>query len=432
MATNGTSQGRRAHPMVRINYAIRAGSFAYSFVVLAIHGVERGFGAGFWALLVLQFLVYPHLAWLHARRAPDPKGAEQANIYADALMLGGWIGALHFPLWLAFGALFSTTLNAAVVLGIVRGAWSVAAFGGGAAIGMAFAGPEILDETSRLVTALCFAGALAYSAAVGAVVHMLRGRLAESENRYRLLADHAADLVAIVDRDARWIYASPSFESVLAGDDLVAGSDALARAHPEDASHARIALLRSAATGKPRDLPLRLVDRDGRIRQYKATFQPVRKEALPANRLVVALRDVTDLRESEEQLLVAAHALEGMTEAIMITSVDGTVQKVNRAFTAVTGYTSDEVLGRPESELHGALQPPSFYQEVYAAVEREGYWSGTTWSRRKNGSVYREWRSVRIVRDANAKPTHYVIVFYELGTPPVQLSSNTGSSTGFH
>ena len=180
------------------------------------------------------------------------------------------------------------------------------------------------------------------------------------------------------------------------------------------------------ATGKARELALRFVDRAGRIRQYMATLQPVRNEPLPANRLVVALRDVTDLRESEERLLVAAHALEGMTEAIMITSVDGTVQTVNRAFTAVTGYTSDEVLGRPESELRGALQPPSFYQEVYSAVEREGYWSGTTWSKRKNGSVYREWRSVRLVRDANGKPTHYVIVFYELGTPPVQLGTGTG------
>src|SRR5882672_4402787 len=49
------------HPMARINYAIRAGSFAYCFVVLAVHGAERGFGGFFWAALALQFLAYPHL-----------------------------------------------------------------------------------------------------------------------------------------------------------------------------------------------------------------------------------------------------------------------------------------------------------------------------------------------------------------------------------
>ncbi len=100
-------QKNGAHPMVRINYAIRAGSFAYSFIVVGIHGLERDFGAAFWAALALQFLVYPHLAYLHARRAADPQGAERINLYADAALLGAWIGGLHFPLWLAYSALFS-------------------------------------------------------------------------------------------------------------------------------------------------------------------------------------------------------------------------------------------------------------------------------------------------------------------------------------
>jgi PAS domain S-box-containing protein len=127
--------------------------------------------------------------------------------------------------------------------------------------------------------------------------------------------------------------------------------------------------------------------------------------------------DVTDLRDSEEKLLLAAHALEGMTEAIMITGADGTVLTVNRAFCDITGYARDEVLGMPEKSLRNALQPPDFYHEMFATVQREGYWSGTTWSRRKNGSVYREWRSLRAVRDAGGTITHYVSVFYEAGTP---------------
>ena len=421
MQRNGT------HPLVRINYAIRAGSFAYSFIVLGIHGWERGFGAAFWVALALQFLVYPHFAYLHARRAADPRRAERINLYADAALLGAWIGALHFPLWIAYSALFSTALNASVVLGLVRGSWSIASFGIGAAIGMAFAGVEFLEETSALVTALCFLGAFAYTCAVGGVVYLLRNRVRESEARYRLLAENAADLVAIIDKDGRWIYASPSYETVLGAEDLVAGGDAFARLHPDDASEARIAVLRSASTGELREVRLRLVDRGGRIRQYKTSVQPVKGEPRPAARLVLASRDVTDLRESEERLLIAASALEGMTEAIMITAADGTVLTVNRAFTAVTGYERDEVLGRPETEIRGALQPATFHQELHAAVEREGHWSGTTWSRRRNGSVFHEWRSVRVVRDAEGKPTHYVIVFYELGAPRNGLSGKIES-----
>jgi PAS domain S-box-containing protein len=237
----------------------------------------------------------------------------------------------------------------------------------------------------------------------------------EGEERYRAIAEHAADLIAMVDHDGRWLYVSPSYERVLHRSDLETGADAFRRVHPDDADRARVAVLRSASTGNTCELSLRMVDRDGRIRQLKTRVQAVSKDDASWKKLVLVSQDVTDLRESEERLLLAAHALEGMTEAILITSADGTVVTVNRAFSAITGHSRDEVLGNPETSIRNALQPAEFYDEVYAIVRREGYWSGTTWSRRKNGSVYREWRSVRAVRDGAGAPSHYVTVFYEVG-----------------
>jgi PAS domain S-box-containing protein len=116
-------------------------------------------------------------------------------------------------------------------------------------------------------------------------------------------------------------------------------------------------------------------------------------------------------------VLLAAHALEGMTEAIMITAADGTIVTVNRAFCEITGHERDAVLGQPERAIRSGLLPPQFYDDAYATVHREGYWCGTTWNRRKNGSVYREWRSLRSVKDPSSGVTHYVHVFYEVGSP---------------
>ena len=90
----------------------------------------------------------------------------------------------------------------------------------------------------------------------------------------------------------------------------------------------------------------------------------------------------------------------------MITSADGTVTTVNRAFCDLTGYARDDVLGQPEKAIRNALQPPEYYDEIYATVLREGYWSGTTWARRKNGAVYREWKSVRAVRNESSARHH--------------------------
>jgi len=101
----------------------------------------------------------------------------------------------------------------------------------------------------------------------------------------------------------------------------------------------------------------------------------------------------------------------------MITAADGTIVTVNRAFCEITGFARDEVLGQPEKSIRSGLLPPEHYDGVYATVHRDGYWSGSNWSKRKNGAVYRQWRSVRSVKDPNGAVTHYVHVFYEAGNP---------------
>jgi PAS domain S-box-containing protein len=249
-----------------------------------------------------------------------------------------------------------------------------------------------------------------------------RDELRGSEERYRLIAENAADLVAMVDRDGQWVYTSPSYERILDQADVALGTDAFRRVHPDDAERARVAMGRVAAMGKPREVAMRLVDRDGRIRQYRTHIQVLGPEK-PARRLLLASVDVTDLRESEERLLVAAHALEGMTDAILINAADGNVVTVNRAFCDITGWAREEVVGQPESLVRNAVQPPEFYDHVYSTVERTGYWSGSTWAKKKGGGMYREWRSVRAVRDPGGTVTHYVQVFYDAGAPKYQPES---------
>ena len=96
-------------------------------------------------------------------------------------------------------------------------------------------------------------------------------------------------------------------------------------------------------------------------------------------------------------MLLAAHALEGMTEAIVITSADGTVVTVNRAFTEITGYTRDDVLGQPEKAIRNALQPAEFYDEVFAAVR------GTATGRERPGAAQERLGVPRVAQRARGE-----------------------------
>ncbi|TAK80540.1 MAG: PAS domain S-box protein [Betaproteobacteria bacterium] len=408
--------------LVRINYRVRTAAFFYTFFVLALQLWERHAPLVAWAFLALQFLVYPHLVYWRALRSQQPTRAELDNLLIDSTLFGAWSAYLGFPTWLTYTLLGSTMLNATVNRGLPGTLLALACSSAGAALWIAIGGFHYWPGTSDLVSALAFFGILGYTCAVGYVVYrqnrrILRGRdeLRASEERYRLITENAADLIAMVDQDGRWLYTSPSYARILDPADLQAGADAFRHVHPDDADRARVSVLRVAGTGKARELPLRLVDREGRVRQYRMRVQPVENGRAPRDRLLLVSQDVTDLRESEEKLLLAAQAFEGMTQAIMITGADGTVQTVNRAFTEITGYEREDVVGQPEKAVRHALQPAEFYDNIYATVRREGHWSGSFWSKRKSGAVYREWRSVRAVRDAEGATTHYVIVFSEAG-----------------
>jgi PAS domain S-box-containing protein len=424
-----------AAPLVQTNHRVRAAAFVFCFAVIGLYLWQRGdAGPLTWALVAVQFLVYPHLLYWRALRSAQPARAELDNLFLDAALLGAWCAELGFPTWITYFFVGATTLNAVVHRGARGAAWALACTLAGAVLWATLRRVEYAPLTSHLVTALCIAGSLCYAVLVGTVVQKQNRRLAAardalraSEERYRLMAENAGDLIALLDHEGRWLYASPSYQRVLDAADLAPGADAFRRVHPEDAERARAGVLRSAASGKPREVALRLVDREGRVRKYKSRVQALGnpEQPLASLRLLLVSQDVTDLRESEERVLLAGHALEGMTEAIVITAADGTVVTVNRAFSEISGYARDDVLGQSERVIRNALQPPEFHDAVARAVAKDGYWSGTTWARRKNGSAYREWRSIRAVKDAAGALTHYVIVFSEVG-PGALTDSDTG------
>jgi PAS domain S-box-containing protein len=405
--------------LIRTNRVVRSAAFAYCALPLALRLWEYHAGPAAWTLLGLQFFAYPQLVYLRAARSAHPLRAELDNLFLDAVLFGAWVAYLGFPVWIGFALVAAAMLNAAVNRGPQGALVALGCSALGAGLWVLVGGLRLSLDTSTAVTLLAMAGSVAYTSAVGVVVwkqtrrlSAARHELAKSEERYRLIAENADDLVAAVDEEGRWLYTSPSYRRMLEPAQLEAGGEVFNHIHADDVQPARMAIARAAMTGKPRYLPLRLVDREGRVRQYRVHLQPVVEGKAPY-KIILVSHDVTDLRETEERVLLAAHALEGTTEAIMITGADGTIVTVNPAFCEITGLAREAVLGHSEKSIRSGLKPAGFYDELYAEVQREGYWTGTIWNRRPDGSVYREWRSVRAVRDGAGAVTHYIHVFYE-------------------
>jgi PAS domain S-box-containing protein len=122
---------------------------------------------------------------------------------------------------------------------------------------------------------------------------------------------------------------------------------------------------------------------------------------------------ITQRETAEEELRLTAQAFETQ-EAIFITDTQGRILRVNRAFTAITGYTADEALGQTPAILKSGRQDEAFYRELWAQLLNAGHWHGEIENRRKGGDIYPEWLSISAVRDPEGRITHFVAHFIDI------------------
>ncbi|MEK4436848.1 MFS transporter [Paenibacillus sp. FSL K6-2862] len=117
----------------------------------------------------------------------------------------------------------------------------------------------------------------------------------------------------------------------------------------------------------------------------------------------------------EEKLQLSASILENTIEAILITDTNSVIRSVNPAFTAVTGYRSDEAVGQKPSLLKSGKQDKSFYEQLWADLKQQGYWQGEIWNRKKNGEIYLEWLSITAIRNEAGEVKFYAGMFSDMG-----------------
>ncbi|MDM8560286.1 PAS domain S-box protein [Candidatus Parabeggiatoa sp. HSG14] len=126
------------------------------------------------------------------------------------------------------------------------------------------------------------------------------------------------------------------------------------------------------------------------------------------------LDDITERKLTEERLRLAATVFETITEGILVSDADSHIIMVNPAFTAITGYTNNEVIGKKPSILSSGHHNAKFYEKMWKDLVENGKWQGEIWNRRKNSDVYVEWLSIAAIRDSNNKIVQYVAIFNDI------------------
>lgn len=142
-------------------------------------------------------------------------------------------------------------------------------------------------------------------------------------------------------------------------------------------------------------------------------FQYV-KTGTAGGQFIAVAKDISRRREAEKQRHIAASVFENSNEAILITDGDNRVIDANPAFTRITGYAREEVIGRLASLLGQGRATDALNGEIWETIQTRGFWRGEVRSRRKNGEVYPELLSITRVQSSVAQRFHHVAIFTDI------------------
>ncbi|MBV5309883.1 CHASE domain-containing protein [Chromatium okenii] len=243
--------------------------------------------------------------------------------------------------------------------------------------------------------------------------------LKESEFRWRFALEGAGD--GLMDWNLRdgTVFYSRRWKTMLGfdkddiGDQLSEWSE---RIHPDELGQTWATLLAYFDSEIHQYVSeYRMICKDGSWKCLLARGMVVNRDANNQPlRFIVTHTDITESRRITEQLQLAASVFVHAREGIMITNADGIIIDVNAAFTHITGYHREEVIGRNPRILKSNRHDVEFYAAMWRTLLAEGQWVGEIWNRRKSGEIYAQMQTISAVRNAQGATQHYVSLISDI------------------
>ncbi len=145
---------------------------------------------------------------------------------------------------------------------------------------------------------------------------------------------------------------------------------------------------------------------DGSVRDVEVFAGALRIRGMDL--IYAIIHDVTEKKEGERSIKLLGRSVEQSPVAIMITNPEGVIEYVNPEFTKVTGYASEEAVGRRPNILNSGYHPREFYAELWGTIIAGGEWIGEFCNKRKDGTLFWERAVIAPVLDDDGVITHVI------------------------
>ena len=238
--------------------------------------------------------------------------------------------------------------------------------------------------------------------------------LRESKELLQLFIENAPAAQAMFDREMRYLAVSRRWME----DYGLGGREILGHTHyeifPEIPVCWREDHHRALAGDVIQVSENRLKRADGSVQWIHRELRPWRTGEGQIGGITIFTEDITQRKEAEARLNLAASVFAQASEGIVITDADGTILEVNDSFTRISGYSRDEALGKNPRVFSSGRQSKEFYADMWRDLIEKGAWTGEIWNRAKDGHVYAEMVTISALRDALGKTEKYIALFSDI------------------
>lgn len=125
-------------------------------------------------------------------------------------------------------------------------------------------------------------------------------------------------------------------------------------------------------------------------------------------------RRIEEREASLKDMALAARVFDFGMQGIAITDSNGVIQRVNKAFTDITGYPAEEAVGRKTSLLKSGMQDEAFYERMWRSILSDGHWKGELWNRHKDGHLYAVSEHNTALLDDDGNVRHFIAMFEDI------------------
>ncbi|MFI0460049.1 MAG: PAS domain-containing protein, partial [Candidatus Thiodiazotropha endolucinida] len=238
-----------------------------------------------------------------------------------------------------------------------------------------------------------------------------QNRITESEMRNRSLLESVAEGIIMLDSTGRILEANPSAESMfgLTLHELqsCAISDLLTSSHDSIRLISRMQQLIQPTASEEIAQTDEYTAKRARNQEFPLQITLSRFSIGSELHFTASLRDLTEQRLAYQEMVLASEVFDTASEGILVTDNKVIIQRVNPAFTRLTGYQPDELIGKKPSLLRSYLTDNSFYRMMWQSIDNTGRWEGEISNRIKSGANRIFDLSIFSIRDDKGNITHY-------------------------